>query len=79
MALIEALTSLPNDYENPAPLCARINQLLDVVMPLTQREDLSPEDQAVLLEFCQADHRLENLTLLIHALDKALGAEHSAE
>ncbi len=70
-ALVEALESLPKDQEDPVDLCERIAQLLDVVTPLTRREDLPAEDRQILLAFCQSDDRLLTMAELIRVHDLA--------
>jgi hypothetical protein len=68
-ALAEALRKLPNDLADPVPLCERIAQLLDVVVPLTESAELSDEDRAILVEFCQSDQRLLRFAEMSRAVD----------
>jgi len=71
-ALAQALSKLPSDLQNPVPLCERIAQLLDVVVPLTTRADLSEADRAILRAFCTSDRRLLAFAALTSALDAAV-------
>jgi len=71
-ALYSALLSLPDDHAAPVPLCERIAQLLDVVVPLTERADIPAADRAILSSFCRSDRRLVNFAELTLAFDGAV-------
>lgn len=68
-AITDALGSLPDDHLAPAPVCQRINELKDVLIPLTERVDLPAKDRAVLLTFCMSERRIQNFIELMTLWD----------
>jgi hypothetical protein len=77
-AVAEALSTLPDD--DSAPLCERIAQVLDVVVPLVGRTDLPDADRRIIFALCHSDRRLVHLaeitqvTDLVHHIVKVLHA-----
>ena len=67
-ALVDALATLPDDRHGRVPLCERIAQVLDVLVPLTERDDFSPADRKILQSWL-SDHSLLICAHLISALD----------
>lgn len=73
-ALATALGKLPVSPDRPTEVAERIAQLLDVVMPLTRREDLCEEDQEILLAFCMSDRRLLSFATMLVEMEATLRA-----
>lgn len=65
-AFLTALQGLPDDRENPEPLCARLSKVLDLLQALAAREDLVEADRALFRQW----RALPDASLLVHVIDR---------